>query len=118
MLVRNPLFALDRLESVELHHAARRLEVVEDRLVAGEALEPHHLFGEERPVLAELDVPLAGDVAEALVERHRRSLTQGQLSEPTPYGGRAIEATAGARRAVFKAPSALAPGTFVPPAPV
>jgi hypothetical protein len=45
--------------------------VVEDRLVAGEALEAHHLLGEERPVVAELDVALARNVAEALVERHR-----------------------------------------------
>jgi len=30
VLVRHPLLALDRLESVELHHAARRLQVVED----------------------------------------------------------------------------------------
>src|SRR5581483_4840247 len=70
VLVRHPLVALDLLEVTELHHAARRLQVVEDRLVAGEALEAHHLFGEERAVLADLDVPLARDVTKALVERH------------------------------------------------
>ena len=68
--VRHPLLALDRLEVADLLDAAGRLEVVQDRLVPGEALEAHHLLGEERPVLAELDVPLARDVAEALVERH------------------------------------------------
>ena len=58
--------------AAELHDAARRLEVVEDRLVAGEALEAHDLLGQERAVVAELDVPLARNVAEALVEGHRR----------------------------------------------
>jgi hypothetical protein len=46
------------------------LQVVEDRLVADEPFEAHDLFGEERAVVAELDVPLARDIAEALVERH------------------------------------------------
>src|SRR5206468_2068571 len=68
VLVGNPFVALDLLEAVELHDAARRLQVVEDRLVPGESLEPHHLLGEKRPVLAKLDVPLARDVAETLVE--------------------------------------------------
>ena len=70
VLLRHPLVALDRLEAAELHDAARRLEVVQDRLVPGEPLEAHHLFGEERAVVAKLDVPLARNVAEALVERH------------------------------------------------
>ena len=68
----DPLLALDRREGAELLHAARRFEVVEDRLVAGEALEAHHLFGEEPSVLAKDDVPLARDVPAALVERHGR----------------------------------------------
>jgi hypothetical protein len=71
VLVGHPLLALDRLEAPELHDAAGRLEVVQDRLVAGEALEAHHLLGEERSVLTELDMALAGNVAEALVEGHR-----------------------------------------------
>ena len=50
--VRHPLLAHDRLELAALDHAARRLEVVEDRLEAGEALEPHHLFGQQRAVVA------------------------------------------------------------------
>ena len=75
MLLGHPLLALDRLEAGLLHDAAGRLEVVEDRLVAGEALEAHHLLGEERPVVAELDVTLARNVAEALVEGHSRSVT-------------------------------------------
>ena len=70
--LRNPLLALDRREVAELLHAAGRLQVVEDRLVAGEALEAHHLFGEQGPVLPEDDVPLAGNVAATLVERHGR----------------------------------------------
>ena len=84
VLLGHPLLALDRLEAAELHDAARRLEVVEDRLVAGEALEAHHLFGEERPVVAELDVTLARNVAEALVEGHGESVT--------PSSGRARRA--------------------------
>src|SRR4051794_18716938 len=75
VLLRHPLVALDRLEAAELHDAAGGVEVVEDRLVAGEALEPHHLFGEERSVLPELDVALARDVAEALVERHPKTVS-------------------------------------------
>src|SRR5439155_4994368 len=70
VLVGHPLLPLDLLEAVELHDPTRRLQVVEDRLVPGEALEAHDLFGEECSVLAELDVPLARDVAEALVEGH------------------------------------------------
>src|ERR671930_570597 len=42
---------------------ARGREVVEDRLVAGEALEAHDLLGEERAVVAKLDVPLTREVA-------------------------------------------------------
>ena len=57
-------------------HAARRLEVVEDRLVPGEALEAHDLLGQQRPVVAELDVALARDVAEALVHRHEPKPSQ------------------------------------------
>ena len=68
--VRNPLVALDLLEVADLHDAARRLEVVQDRLHPDEALHAHDLLGQERSVVAELDVTLARDVAEALVERH------------------------------------------------
>jgi hypothetical protein len=75
--VRHPFLALDRLEVAQLLHAAGRGEVVQDRLVAGEALEAHDLLGQERPVLAELDVPLAREITEALVERHRREDTPG-----------------------------------------
>ena len=81
--VGHPLLADDRPERAELLDAARGLEVVEDRLVPREALEAHHLLGEERPVLAELDVPLARDVAHADVEGHRREDTAGAFSAPT-----------------------------------
>ena len=72
MLVRTrvPLLALDPLEGADLLHAARRMEVVEDRLVPGEALEAHDLLGQERAVLTELDVALARHAAEALIGRH------------------------------------------------
>src|SRR5256885_9310418 len=92
-----------------LHDAAGRLEVVEDRLVAGEALEPHHLFGEERAVVAELDVALARNVSEALVERHEGSLTlsEGQLGEPPAHRGRELEAVPRAGRADDDAAAAL-----------
>ncbi len=99
MLVRQPFLALDRLEAGEVHHAARRVEVVQDRLVAGEPLEPHHLLGEERAVVAKLDVALPRNVAEALVERHGGSLLQGQRGEPAPDGRRELEAVARAGRA-------------------
>ena len=82
VLLRHPLLALDRLEAAELHDAAGRLEVVEDRLVAGEPLEAHHLLGEERPVVAELDVALARNVAEALVERHGDSVSPSSGRDP------------------------------------
>ena len=73
--VRDPLVALDRLEVAELADPNRGLEVVEDRLVPREPLEPHDLLVQERPVVAELDVPLARDVAEALVHRHGAKLS-------------------------------------------
>ena len=72
--VRHPLHALDRLELAERHHAAGGLEVVEDRLVAGEALEPHHLLGEQGAVVAEGRVALARHAAAALVP-HRFPLS-------------------------------------------
>src|SRR6185369_10558764 len=72
MLVRAgiPLLALDALERADLLHAARRVEVVQDRLVPGEALEAHDLLGQERAVLPELDVALARNAPESLVGRH------------------------------------------------
>src|SRR5205823_5801004 len=70
MRVGDPLLALDRPELAELADPARRLEVVEDRLVPGEPLEAEDLLRQEQPVLAELDVPLARDVAAQLVRRH------------------------------------------------
>ena len=70
VLVRHPLVALDRLEAAEPLDAARRGEVVEDRLVPREPLEAHDLLGEQRAVVAELDVALARHLAETLVERH------------------------------------------------
>jgi len=73
--VRNPLLALDRLEVAELFYAAGRDQVVQDRLVPDEALEPHDLFGQERAVVAKLDVAFARDLAAALIGRHGRRIT-------------------------------------------
>src|SRR5581483_3542968 len=71
----------DRLECAALEHAARRLEVVEDRLEPREALEAHHLLREQRSVVPGHHVALPGQLAEALVERHA-----GRIS---PAGSRA-----------------------------
>jgi len=68
--VGNPLLALDRLEFAELADAAGRGQVVEDGLVPGEALQAHDLLRQQGPVVPELRVTLAGNVAESLVERH------------------------------------------------
>jgi hypothetical protein len=51
------------------------VEVVEDRLVPREALEPHDLLGQELPVVAKLDVALARNVAETLVDGHGDRIT-------------------------------------------
>src|SRR5215216_5033611 len=68
--IRDPLVALDRLEVTELLDPAGGGEVVEDRLVPGEPLEAHDLFGQEAAVVAELDVALARDVAADLIRGH------------------------------------------------
>jgi hypothetical protein len=54
-----------------------RLEVVQDRLVPGEALEAHDLLGQEPPVLAEDDVALARELSAPLVEGHVRPFRVG-----------------------------------------
>ena len=72
MCLGDPFVALDRRERPELLDAARRLEVVQDRLVPGEALEAHDLLGQEPPVLAEDDVALARKLPASLVEGHGR----------------------------------------------
>src|SRR5437867_1481456 len=81
VLVGDPFLALDRLEVAELLDTAGRGQVVEDRLVPGEALEAHDLLREQRAVVTELNVALARHVAEALVERH------GEESSAGPYRG-------------------------------
>ena len=73
--VGHPLLELDRREVADVLHAARRPQVVEDRLVAGEALEAEHLLDQQRRVavgrgglrVAELDVALLRDLAQAVV---------------------------------------------------
>ena len=69
--VGHPLVELDRLELADLGDAARRVQVVEDRLVAGEALVAHHLLGQERPVLAELGMALGRQAAHRHVAHQR-----------------------------------------------
>ena len=55
------------LELADVLHAAGREQVVEDRLVAGEALEAHDLLDEQvlGLLIAELHVPLGRDAAQA-----------------------------------------------------
>ena len=80
VLLGHPLLALDRNEPAELRDAARRLEVVEDRLVPREPLEAHDLLGEERAVLAEHDVTLGRNLAETLVERHEWDCNRAEIA--------------------------------------
>ena len=63
--VGHPLLAHDRGELADLRQPARRVQVVEDRLVAGEALVAEDLLGQQRAVAPRLGVALGGDVAEA-----------------------------------------------------
>src|SRR5947208_11819597 len=87
MRVRNPLVTLDLLEVADSHHAAGRLEVVQDRLQPDETLHPHDLFGQERSVVSELDVTLAGDVAQTLVERHGYRISAVIWANRRPIAG-------------------------------
>jgi hypothetical protein len=70
--VGDPLLATVRREPPDLHHPARRVQVIQDRLVAAEALVAHDLLGEEGSVLAELHVPLRRQPPESVVA-HRVS---------------------------------------------
>jgi hypothetical protein len=63
--VGHPLLADDRVELADLRQPARRVQVVEDRLVAGEALVAEDLLGQKRAVTPRLGVALGGNVAEA-----------------------------------------------------
>src|SRR5918994_623450 len=65
--VRDPFLVLEWLELAGLGDPARRLEVVKDRLVAAEALEPEHLLDQQPSVVAELHVALPWNVSEAVV---------------------------------------------------
>src|SRR6266851_4291796 len=85
--VRNPFVALDLLEVADLHHATRRLKVVQDRLHPDEALHAHDLLGQERSVVAELDVALTRDVAETLVERHDYRISAAIAARRVPIAG-------------------------------
>ena len=75
MGVGQPLLQLDRREVADVLDPARRPQVVEDRLVAGEALEAEHLLDQQRRGavaagvlgVAELDVALAGHPAHLVV---------------------------------------------------
>src|SRR6185437_3439306 len=79
----HPLLELDRRELADVLHAARRPQVVEDRLVAGEALEAEHLLHEQRrlpvagrrPRVAELHMPLLRHLAQAVVTHQRFPLS-------------------------------------------
>ena len=85
--LRHPLLELDPLEVADLLHPAGREQVVEDRLVAGEALEAHDLLDEQRRVavrvgIAVLDVALGRDPAQAGVA-HQSLLSVGFSTRPT-----------------------------------
>ncbi len=81
--VRHPLVADDRLEVANFGHPARRVEVVEDRLVSGEALEAENLFDQELAVSPELDVSLRRDLAELRVAHQNTSVaTKGSPACP------------------------------------
>src|SRR5262245_15959061 len=69
--VGHPLLPRDRRELAQLLDAAGGLEVVEDRLVAREALVAHDLLGQERPVLAQDGVALARQLPPLLVAHQR-----------------------------------------------
>ena len=65
--VGDPFLPLDRRELAHLLDSARALEVIEDRLVAREALVAHDLLGQQRAVLAQRRVALPRDLTPALV---------------------------------------------------
>ncbi len=75
----HPLLELDRRELADVLHPARRPQVVEDRLVAGEALEPEDLLDQQRRLavvgrrlrVAELHVPFLRHLAQAVVTHQR-----------------------------------------------
>src|SRR5262249_6528396 len=109
----DPLLAFNRRERPELLHAARRLEVVEDRFVAREALEAHDLLGQEPAVLAEHDVALARELPARLVEGHRRpfrvAVTHVLAAGARSGRGRRPDG----RRPLFRCRAGYAPGAFV-----
>src|SRR5206468_2933893 len=82
----HPLLALQRLEATELVHPAWGLKVVEDRLVAREALEPHHLLREESAVVTKRHVALAGDLAAGLVSHSGSPLHPVHAVTLAPWG--------------------------------
>src|SRR4029079_19404464 len=69
--VGHPLLAHDRPEAADAVEAARRVQVVEDRLVAAEALVAEDLLDEQPPVpvlpAPELGVALGRDLSEGHV---------------------------------------------------
>ncbi len=80
----HPLLELDRRELAHVLDAAGRPQVVEDRLVAAEALEAEDLLhqqrrravaGARRVGIAELDVALGRDLAEVVVAHQRFPLS-------------------------------------------
>ncbi len=103
--VGHPLRVLDRRELAGLRDPARGFEVVEDRLVAREALVAHHLLDEQAAAavgggvaVAELGVALGRDLAEAHVAHQRfprlscsRSIASNSaLKLPSPKPLRAV----------------------------
>src|SRR3954452_2693342 len=85
--VGNPFVVLQLLEVADLHDAAGRLEVVQDRLHPDEALHPHDLFGQELSVVTELDVALPRNVPQALVKRHAYRISAAIWASLVPTAG-------------------------------
>ena len=83
--VGDPLLAADRGEAADLRQPARRVQVVEDRLVAAEALVAEDLLGQQRraaPSRRTCDVALGGDLTEAQIAHASHRTPTGCPGDP------------------------------------
>ena len=68
-------FPLELLDPPQRFHGGGRMHVIQERGRPGESLVPDELLRvDPAPGLPERDVPLAGDLAQRLVERHLDSV--------------------------------------------
>ena len=87
--VRRPASTAGGVERLGGDDRGRQVPVVEQRRVGGEALLAHQLLGVEAAVgLAELGVPLARDLADAAVVRHRLPPSRRARTTRRPIIGR------------------------------